>query len=56
MLCNVAINQLDILPIRKVVADSIGKNDQCFQNLLESSEMEQIRDVKVSFKTSAWLF
>lgn len=41
---------LEILPIWKMIANSNGTSNQCFQNqLCQLSEMEQIKDGKVSF-------
>ena len=43
-------------PIRKVIADSLGTNYQCFQNrLLVPSETKQVKDIKGSFNSSGWL-
>ena len=44
--CEFCQYQLEILPIRRLVADPIGISDQCFQ----------IEDVKGSFNPPGWLF
>ena len=42
--------------MRRMVADSIGRNDQCFLNsALAPSEREQVKNVKEPFKSSSWL-
>ena len=42
--------------MRRVVADSTEKNDQCFLNsTLVPSETKKIKDVKGSFNSPGWL-
>lgn len=45
------------LPITKVIADSVGTNDQCCQeSALVPSEMEQLKNVKGSLNSPAGYF
>lgn len=42
--------------MRRMVADSVGRNDQCFLNsALAPSEREQVKNVEESFKSSSCL-
>lgn len=45
-----------ILPIRRVVTDSVGINDRCFPSAPGPSETEQVKDVEGSFNSPGGLF
>ena len=55
MCCDFCQYQLQILPIRRVVPDSIDKRPVFPESALVLPELEQIQDIRVSFNSPGWL-
>ena len=59
--CEFGQYQLEILPIRNVIADSKGRHESFFFFFLRKktfsvlSEMKQMKDVKGTFRSPGWL-
>ena len=58
--CEFSQYQLEILPIRNVIADSKGRHESFFFFLRKKtfsvlSEMKQMKDVKGTFRSPGWL-